>query len=151
MYFIWTEGRRQSRWWWEFDPPPSTKCPCGLVRGRRIHYLIITGVLSIKEPKWLHGLLRRLKTNIVRYFFFSYTYAIQVSSGTINGAGNLLLGSTSFPSQNYIKKLAAGNLADAIGVDVESIQAVIRLGKSNICITNWIEMTKEDYKAFDGK
>lgn len=87
----------------------------------------------------------------MRYFFFSYTYMIQVSSGTINGSGNLLLGYNSFPSQNYIKGLAAGNLADAIGVDVESIQAAISLGKSNICITNWIEMTKEDYNAFEGK
>lgn len=68
------------------------------------------------------------RNKTMRYFFFVY---IWTGTGQ-QGDGNMWFESETFPS-NEILKAKAG---------------VICAEKANIVITNWKEMTKEDYEAF---
>lgn len=55
----------------------------------------------------------------------------------MNGTGNFAISSLSFPSSQSLKKLAKDMVTE------------IGFYNAEVIITNWIEMTEEDYKSYN--
>lgn len=72
-----------------------------------------------------------------RHFFFVYSFW----SGELSGKGNLNISVNGFPSYQYIKAKAIGQLMDFYENRKEGY---------NIVIENWKELSKEDYDIWAG-